>query len=65
MFVGFTQEAKLVSSKYLIQVHLKILSRSVENLWLHTGCQSILLEVQAVNHLSRQNHDCSPKKLKP
>ena len=32
MFVGFTLEAKLVSSKNLIHVHLEILSRSVENM---------------------------------
>ena len=34
----FTQqllEAKLVSSKHLIQVHLEILSRSVENMASH------------------------------
>ena len=30
--VGFTLEAKLISSKYLIQVLLEILSRSVENM---------------------------------
>ena len=35
MFVGFTVEAKLVSSKHLIQVHWKILSRSVENMASH------------------------------
>ena len=32
LIVGFTLEAKLVSSKHLIQVHLEILSRSVENM---------------------------------
>ena len=32
---GFTLEAKLVSSKDLTQVHLKILSRSLENLPSH------------------------------
>ena len=32
---GFTLEAKLVSSKHLIQVHLEILSRSVENMASH------------------------------
>lgn len=37
IFVGFTLEAKLVSSKQrLIQVHLEILSRSVENMALHS-----------------------------
>ena len=35
IFVGFTLEAKSVSSKLLIQVHLKILSRSVENMASH------------------------------
>ena len=33
--VGFTLQAKLVSSKYLIQVHLKIASRTLENLASH------------------------------
>ena len=32
---GFTLEAKLVSSKHLIQVHLKILRRSVKNMASH------------------------------
>ena len=51
-FVGFTLQAKLVSSKHLIQVHLKISSRTLENLASHlvTKCT---LEAQAVNHLSR------------
>ena len=31
-FDGFTLEAKLVTSKHLIQVHLEILSRSEENM---------------------------------
>ena len=35
IFVGFTLEAKSVSSKLLIQVHLKILSRPVENMASH------------------------------
>ena len=35
LIVGFTLEAKLVSSKHLIQVHLEILSRSVENVASH------------------------------
>ena len=35
IFVGFTLEAKLGSSKHLIQVHLEILSRSVENMASH------------------------------
>ena len=34
-FVNFTLEAKLVSSKHLIQVHLEILSCSVENMASH------------------------------
>ena len=33
--VGFTLEGQLVSSKHLIQVHLEILSRSVENMASH------------------------------
>ena len=32
LFVGFTLQAKLVSSRHLIQVHLKISSRGLENL---------------------------------
>ena len=35
LIVGFTLEAKLVSSKHLIQVNLEILSRSVENMASH------------------------------
>ena len=35
IIVGFTLEAKLISSKYLIQVLLEILSRSVENMAPH------------------------------
>ena len=34
-FDGFTLEAKLVTSKHLIQVHLEILSRSEENMASH------------------------------
>ena len=34
-FVGSTLEAKLVSSKHLIQVHMEILSRSVESMASH------------------------------
>ena len=30
IIVGFTLEAKLVSSKHLIQVHMEILNRSVK-----------------------------------
>ena len=30
IFVGFTLEAKFISGKHLIQVHLEILSRFVE-----------------------------------
>ena len=33
--VGFTQEAKFVSSKHLTQVHLKISSRTLQNLASH------------------------------
>ena len=35
IIVGFTLEAKLVSSKHLIQVHLEIFSRSVQNMASH------------------------------
>lgn len=34
-FVGLTLQDKLVSSKHFIPVHLKILSRSIENMALH------------------------------
>ena len=51
-FVGFTLQAKLVSSKHLIQVHLKISSRTLENLASHLVTK-YTLEAQAVNHRSR------------
>ena len=35
IFVGFTLEAKFISGKHLIQVHLEILSHSVENMASH------------------------------
>ena len=35
IFVGFTLEEKLVSSKHVIQVHFEILSCSVENIASH------------------------------
>ena len=35
LIVGFTLEAKVVSSKRLIQVHLEILSSRVENMASH------------------------------
>ena len=41
LIVGFTLEAKLVSSKHLIQVHLEILSRSVENMASHLSTKYI------------------------
>ena len=40
-FLGFTLEAKLVSSKHLIKVHLEILSRFVENMASHLLTKSI------------------------
>ena len=52
LFVGFTLQAKLVSSKHLIQVHLKISSRTLENLASHLVTKDTL-EAQAVNHRSR------------
>ena len=52
LFVGFTLQAKLVSSKHLIQVHLKISSRTLENLASHLVTK-YTLEAQAVNHRSR------------
>ena len=51
--VGFTLQAKLVSSKHLIQVHLKISSRTLENLASHLVTKYTLSEAQAVNHRSR------------
>ena len=47
LIVGFTLEARLVSSKQLIQKHLEILGRSVET-WLQTCWQSELLDVKTV-----------------
>ena len=52
IIVGFTLQAKLVSSKHLIQVHLKISSRTLENLASHLVTK-YTLEAQAVNHRSR------------
>ena len=40
--VGFTLQAKLVSSKHLTQVHLKISSRILENLASHLMTKYIL-----------------------
>ena len=61
IFVGFTLQAKLVSSKHLIQVYLKILSHTLENLASHRVTK-YTLEAQAVDHRSRQikKCDCSP-----
>ena len=42
IIVGFTLEARLVSSEHLIQEHLEILRRSVET-WLQTCWQSVLV----------------------
>ena len=53
LFVGFTLQAKLVSSKHLIQVPLKISSRTLENLASHLAVTKDTLEAQAVNHRSR------------
>ena len=52
IIVGFTLQTKLVSSRHLIQVHLKISSRTLENLASHLVTK-YTLEAQAVNHLSR------------
>ena len=52
LFVGSTLQAKLVSSKHLIQVHLKISSRTLESLASHLVTK-YTLEAQAVNHRSR------------
>ena len=52
IIVGFTLQAKLVSSRHLIQVHLRISSRTLENLASHLVTK-YTLEAQAVNHLSR------------
>ena len=49
--VGFTLQAKLVSSKHLTQVHLKISSRTLENLASHLMTK-YTLEAQTVSHLS-------------
>ena len=47
--LGFTLEAKFVSSKHLIQVHLEILSCSVENMASHLLTKHITLNKKAVN----------------
>ena len=63
--LGFTLEAKLVSSKDLTQVHLKISSRSLENLPSHlmteyvtwgTSCQSSFV-VNSVKHITNATAD--------
>ena len=60
LILGFTLEAKLVSSKDLTQVHLKISSRFLENLPSHlmtqyitwgSGCQSSFV-VNSVMHIT-------------
>ena len=54
VFVGFTLQAKLVSSKYLIQVHLKISSRTLENLALHLKHKlSIIVRGKIRNAIAR------------
>ena len=53
MFVGLTLQDKLVSSKHFIPVHLKILSRSIENMSLHLLTKFITWST-ICQHLSRQ-----------
>ena len=48
IFVGFTLEAKLVSSKYLTQVHFKIWNRTLENLASHLMTKYILCTSEKV-----------------
>ena len=50
--VGFTLEAQLVSSKHLIQVHLEILSRSVENMASHLLTKYITWSKSCQSHHS-------------
>ena len=52
--VGSTLQAKLASSKHLTQVHLKMSSRTLENLASYLMTKYIL-EAQTVSHLSLSN----------
>ena len=56
MFVGFTLEAKLVSSKRFIPVHLKILSRSVENMASHLLTKFITWSSSCQPSFAIKNH---------
>ena len=58
LIVGFTLEAKLVSSKHLIQVHLKILSRSVENMASRLSIQYITYNKSYQSLRSLESWDC-------
>ena len=58
LIVGFTLEAKLVSSKHLIQVHLEILSRSVENMASHLSIQYITCNKSYQSLHSFESWDC-------
>ena len=58
LIVGFTLEAKLVSSKHLIQVHLEILSRSEENMASHLLTQYITCNKSYQSLRSLESWDC-------
>ena len=55
IFVGFTLEAKFVSSKHLIQVHLETLRRSVENMASHLLTKSITWSKSCQSHHSLES----------
>ena len=56
MFVGLTLETELVSSKHLIQVHLKILSSSVENMASHLLTKIITWRTSCQPSFAVKNH---------
>ena len=58
LIVGFTLEAKLVSSKHLIQAYLEILSRSVENMASHLLTQDITCNKSYQSLRSLESWDC-------
>ena len=58
LIVGFTLEAKLVSSKHLIQAYLEILSRSVENMASHLLTQYITCNKSYQSLRSLESWDC-------
>ena len=70
LLLGFTLEAELVSSKHLIQLHLKILSRSVENMASYLLTKYIYLKYKlSIIFYTKiiyayHKRDCARQKLK-